>query len=139
MQVYVRIKAVGKRRDVLEPTPYIIPDGAASLRQLLTAVASAEVDRYNTQRTQPRLLPCLTEEQIDAQAAVGKVSFSDVFSDKEADKAKAVQTVLQAWEDGLVRVFMDDAELTGLDTPLNIQAGAVFTFIRLAFLAGRMW
>lgn len=139
MQIYVRTKALGKRRDVLEPVPYNIPDAVASLRQLLTAIVLAEVERYNIQRTQGQLIPYLTAQDIDEQTVAGKVSFGTIFSEKGADKEKAVRTVLHAWEDGLVRVIMDDNELTELDAPLSVPENAVFTFIRLAFLAGRMW
>ena len=45
MQVYVRIKVAGKRKDVLQPTPYHLPDSIGSLRQLLTAFVESEVER----------------------------------------------------------------------------------------------
>ena len=139
MQVYVRVKTLGKRKDVLPPRPYELPEGISSLRGLLTAFVEAEVDRYNSKDTEAPLLSCLTVEEIEAQSETGKVSFVRLWSDRKADKAKAVQTAIQAFDDGLVRVLMDDVELTELDTPLKIHEGAVFTFVRLTFLAGRMW
>lgn len=139
MQIYVRVKALGRRRDVLQPAPYAIPDGIASLRALLSAVAAKEAACYNQKGTEPQLIPYLTAEQIDAQAGAGKVSFGGVFSDKKADTEEAVRTVLQCWQDGLVRVFLDETELLDLDAPLSIPENAVVTFIRLTFLAGRMW
>ena len=81
----------------------------------------------------------LTAKEIEAQAEAGKVGFGRLWSDQKADKAKAVQTAIQAFADGLVRVLMDEAELTELDEPLSVHEGAVFTFVRLTFLAGRMW
>ena len=139
MQVYVRVKTLGKRKDVLPPRPYELPEGISSLRGLLTAFVEAEVDRYNSKGTEAPLLSCLTAEEIEAQSETGKVSFGRLWSDRKADKAKAVQTAIQAFDDSLVRVLMDDVELTELDTPLKIHEGAVFTFVRLTFLAGRMW
>ena len=139
MQVYVRVKALGKRKDVLPPKPYELPEGIGSLRELLTAFVEAEVERYNRKDTELPLLSCLTAEEIEAQAEVGKVGFGRLWSDKKADKAKAVQTAIQAFSDGLVRVIMDDTELTDLDAPLSVPEGAVFTLIRLSFLSGRMW
>ena len=139
MQVYVRIKALGKRKDVLPPNPYELPEGICSLRGLLTAFVEAEVERYNSKDTEAPLLSCLTAKEIEAQAEAGKVGFGRLWSDQKADKAKAVQTAIQAFADGLVRVLMDEAELTELDEPLSVHEGAVFTFVRLTFLAGRMW
>lgn len=139
MQVYVRVKALGKRKDVLPPKPYELPEGISSLRGLLTAFVESEVERYNSKDTEAPLLSCLTAEEIEAQSETGKVSFGRLWSDQKADKAKAVKTAIQAFDDGLVRVLMDEAELFQLDAPLCIREGAVFTFVRLTFLAGRIW
>ncbi len=139
MHVYVRVKTLGKRKDVLPPRPYELPEGIGSLRGLLTAFAEAEVDRYNGKDPEAPLLSCLTAEEIEAQSETGKVSFGRLWSDQKADKAKAVQTAIQAFDDGLVRVLMDETELVQLDAPLTVHEGAVFTFVRLTFLAGRIW
>ncbi len=137
MRIYIRMKSAGKRKDVLAPTPYTIPDDIGNLRQLLTAIAELEVDKYNRKSTEAMIF--LTAGQLDDQAAAGKVSFGTVFSDQKADKQKAVENAIQCWQDGLVRVFMHDTELTELDTPLSIPEDTEFIFFRLTFLAGRMW
>lgn len=139
MQVYVRVKTLGKRKDVMPPKPYELPEGIGSLRELLTAFVEAEVERYNGKDPEAPLLSCLTAEEIEAQSETGKVSFGRLWSDQKADKAKAVKTAIQAFDDGLVRALMDETELTELDAPLKVHEGAVFTFIWLTFLAGRMW
>ena len=139
MQVYVRVKAPGKRKEVMSPRPYELQDSIGSLRELLTAFVEAEVERYNGKDPEAPLLSCLTAEEIEAQSETGKVSFGRLWSDRKADKAKTVKTAIQAFTDGLVRVLMDETELTELDAPLKVHEGAVFTFVRLTFLAGRMW
>ena len=139
MHVYVRVKTLGKRKDVMPPKPYELPEGIGSLRELLTAFVEAEVERYNGKGPEAPLLSCLTAEEIETQSETGKVSFGRLWSDQKADKAKAVKTAIQAFDDGLVRALMDETELTELDAPLKVHEGAVFTFVRLTFLAGRMW
>ena len=139
MRVYIRVKAAGKRRDILRPTPYEIPEHITSLRQLLTAIVESEADRYNKKDTGAQVIPFLTPEQLDDQASTGKISFGTVFSGQKANKRKAVENGIQCWQDGLVRVFMGETELTELDAPLSVPENAEFTFIRLTFLAGRMW
>ena len=62
-----------------------------------------------------------------------------IFSDGKADRQKAVDNAIQCWQDGLVRVFVDEEEAVELDGPLPLRENAVLTFIRLTFLAGRMW
>ena len=139
MDIYVRVKAIGKRKDILAPTTYTIPDGICSLRQLLTAVVQKEVAQYNSKETGAQLIPFLTQQALDDQAKIGKVSFGTIYSDKKADPAKAVANAIGCWEDGLVRVFLNDAELTDLDAPIAIEAQSVLTFIRLTFLSGTFW
>jgi hypothetical protein len=139
MDIYVRIKAIGKRKDILAPTPYEIPEGICSLRQLLTAVVQKEVAQYNNKEREAQLIPFLTQQELEDQAVTGKVSFGTIYSDKKVDPNKAVANAIQCWEDGLVRVFINDEELTSLDALLAIEEQAVFTFIRLTFLAGSVW
>ena len=139
MDIYVRVKAIGKRKDILAPTPYTIPDGICSLRQLLSAVVQKEVAQYNIKEAEAQLIPFLTQQQLDEQSKIGKVSFGTIYSDKKADPGKAVANAIQCWEDGLVRVFMNEEELTDLDAPITIEAKSVLTFIRLTFLAGSIW
>lgn len=139
MDIYVRVKAIGKRKDILAPALYTIPDGICSLRQLLTAVVQKEVDRYNNKEAEAQLIPFLTQQELDDQAKIGKVSFGSIYSDKKADPGKAVANAIGCWEDGLVRVFMNDEELTDLDAKLVIEEKAIFTFMRLTFLAGSIW
>ena len=139
MKIYVRVKTLGKKKDILVPTEYVVPAGIVSLRMLLTAIVEQEVDAYNQKDMDVQMLPFLTQEQLDNQAATGKVSFGRIYSDKKADAPKAVANAIQCWEDGLVRVFQNDTELTTLDDPIEIRENDVFTFIRLTFLAGSMW
>ena len=139
MKIFVRVKALGKKKDILVPTEYVIPDGVDSLRKLLTVIVEQEVRTYNQKGIDVQLIPYLTQEQIDTQAEIGKVSFGRIYSDKKADTKKSIANAIGCWEDGMVRVFMDESELTALDDPIEIKEDAVFTFIRLTFLAGSMW
>ena len=91
MQVYVRVKALGKRKDVLPPKPYELPEGIGSLRELLTAFVESEVERYNNKEPELPLLSCLTAEEIEAQSEAGKVGFGRLWSDKKEEKAKMIR------------------------------------------------
>ena len=139
MQVYVRVKTLGKRKDALQLMPYELPDSVGSLRQLITAFVEYEVERYNQKEADAHLMPWLTAQQVDDMVETGKVGFGGIFSDHKADREHAIENAIQCCEDGMVRVLMDGTELTEPDAPLTVREGAVFTFIRLTFLAGRMW
>lgn len=139
MRIFVQMKAAGRRKPVLNDVPYELPDGIMTLRELLTALVKTEVERYNQKGTDVRLVPFLTEEEIEDRAAAGKVGFGRIYSEQRADAEKAVKNALQCYEDGLVRVFQGERELTGLDTLVSMEEGDRLTLIRLTFLAGRLW
>ena len=198
MRIYLKMKTPGKRRPILDDIPYEIPDNTATLRELLTALVQAEVERYNGKpRSSPSdeappgldspsdeappgldspsdeappgldspsvealsapdhaektgrpelpgasesgLLSFLSPDALQEQAGTGKVSFGRVYSAKKADPDKAVENALQCFRDGLVRVFREEQEITGLEEPLGVQPQDHFTLIRLTFLAGSLW
>jgi hypothetical protein len=139
MNVYIKLKSAGKRRVLLDNFPYVLPDTTATLRQLLEAVVSQEVEKYNSRGVENMLVPFLTEAEISDQGTVGKVGFGRIYSDVKANPIKALETALQGFEDGLFRVVINETEATELDLPLNIQENDVLTFIRLTLLAGRLW
>ncbi len=139
MKIYVQVKAAGKRRPALERVPYEIPEGIRTLRDFLREIVDLEVECYNQKGTDVQVLPFLTKEEVEERAESGKVAFGRIYSEKKADSVKAVENAIQCFEDGLVRVFQNEEEREALDTPMQIQEGDIFTFIRLTFLAGRLW
>ena len=139
MKILVQMKAAGRKRPALENVPYELPDCTATLRELLTALVDMEVKRYNEKGTDVQMIPYLTKEEVEDQAASGKVGFGRIYSEKKADPVKAAENALQCFEDGLVRVFLEDQELTGLDEAICLKEGSRLTLIRLTFLAGRLW
>lgn len=139
MQIYVQVKALGKRRPILNKLPREIPDNLTSLQEFLTEIVRQEVESYNRKGEDVQLIPFLTKEELENQTETGKVGFGRIYSDRKADLAKATENAIQCYKDGLVRVFRNEDELTDLEGPLTIQAEDSFTFIRLTFLAGRMW
>ena len=139
MDVFIKLKSVGKRRPALEGIPYVLPDGIATLRQLIEAVVCQEVETYNSKGLDNMLIPFLTEAEIADQSTVGKVGFGRLYSDRKADPKKAIDTALQGFEDGMFKVVVGEKEATMLDAPLELHEKDTLTFIRLTFLAGRMW
>jgi len=139
MNVYIKLKSAGKRRPALDDAPYALPDGIASLRQLIETVVRREAGAYNSRGTENMLVPFLTEAEISDQTADGKVGFGRLYSDKKADPEKAIEAALQGFEDGLFRVMVGDKETTELDAPLDIRENDTLTFVRLTFLSGRFW
>ena len=138
MKVFVRIKSLKKRKST-ELRSYELSEGIGTVRGLIAAFVHAEVERFNDKDMELPLLALMSAEEIDNNAKAGKVAFGRLWSDNKADEARAVEAAFAAFDDGLFRVLMDDEELKELDHPVKITEGTVFTFIRLTFLAGRMW
>lgn len=139
MNIFVCIKSAGKRRPALNDIPYNIPDHVTTLRSFLTELVGIEVEKYNKKESSAQVLPLLTQEEIESCAEMGKIGFGSIYSEKKADRVKAVENAIQCFEDGLVRVFQNEMELKRLDEPVQIQEGDRFMLIRLTFLAGRLW
>ena len=139
MNIYIKLKSIGKRRPILENVPYNLPDRISALRQLIEAIVRQEADTFNSRGLENMLVPFLTEAEIDEQSMVGKVGFGRLYSDKKVDPDDAVKTALQGFEDGLFRVLINDKEAEDLDETLEIFENDTLTFVRLAFLTGRLW
>ena len=83
----------------------------------------------------------VSEENIKSMAEIGKIAFGYIYNDKEPDTEMAIDTALLAYEDGMVRLFINgvEAEYKEEGTPISLSEGDEITFVRLAMLAGRMW
>lgn len=139
MNVYIKLKSVGKKRPILDNIPYTLPDNLVSLRQLIEAIVRQEVSDYNNRKAESMLVPFLTETEISDKSIVGKVGFGRLYSDNKACPEKASETALQGFEDGLFRVMVGEKEAVNLDEPLELHENDTLVFIRLTFLAGRLF
>lgn len=136
-ELTLRLKRLGKKR--MHTVPYRISDEVKTLSDLINACVAAEVARFNASREESKLLPFLSPAEIQKQSEAGKVAFGDVANRDKADPDQATAVALQAWQDGLFIVFIDDDEIKTLDQELPIAEGSVITFMRLTFLTGALW
>lgn len=139
MKVFVQMKSAGKRRPVLEKREYELHGDISTLKDIILAVVNTEVSAYNAKGVNAAVTQFLTEPEIEDVALQGKIGFGKIYSDKKADEAKAREVALQAFEDGLFRVFINDIECTRIDAPSGLCEGDTLTFIRFTFLSGRLW
>jgi hypothetical protein len=79
----------------------------------------------------------LTARQIEAAAEKGKVEMGgSEVPVQEVDADSAVAAALQAFEDGLYLVVIDENEHRKLDSQVYLQPDSRITFVRLTLLAG---
>ena len=79
------------------------------------------------------------EDRIKAGAQAGKVTYGDSMDDRKADAEKAVLNALQCFDDGIVALFADGVRYTRREEQIPLKDQSEVTFVRLTFLAGRMW
>lgn len=139
MKLYVNVKQAGSRKNYIAKEEIDMSGRPSALRQLIAAIVSKNVKNFNSKVKGGTFLNYLTKEQTSGKLAVGRVSFGDANNPAEADLEKALEVAYSAYEDGIYRVFVNDAEAGLLDDALDLKEEDVLTFIRLTMLAGRMW
>jgi hypothetical protein len=134
-------KALGRKKPLFAdwsiPFPPDLGDGGSvTLRDLISRVVRTEVEAFKQRQQERRLFRALTERQIQEGAAKGKVEMggSDLAQKVDADEATA--TALQAFEDGLYLVVVDEQEQRSLDAQVFLRADSKVAFVRLVMLAG---
>lgn len=107
----------------------------SSLRELLTELTRYELGKQGMNRE----ASVLQETDIQNQSKLGRVAFGISYNENKPDMDKAIETMVQDFEDGLFRVFINEKEYTELDGSVQITDGAEVALVRLVMLAGRMW
>ena len=79
------------------------------------------------------------ESRFKEGAQAGKVTYGDSMDDRKADAEKAVLNALQCFDDGIVALFADGVRYTRREKQIPLKDQSEVTFVRLTFLAGRMW
>lgn len=139
--ITVEAKVVGQRRPVFTDWRVPLPPEAdgrrpLTLRDLITVVVNNEVEAFKGRQEERRLARVLTKEQIEEGAAKGKIESGEREFQQEVNADAAVGTALQAFEDGLYFVFLDDVQQERLDQEVAVKNDSHLMFVRLVALAG---
>lgn len=139
MNIYVTVKAAGKRKSYIDNREIPLTEPPATLKELLTAIIIHQVRVHEAKETDAALLPYLTSEEIEQQGSMGKVGFGAKYNSRTTDLTEAISVGLLAFEDGLFRVFIREQEAERLEDPIVLQDGDDVALIKFTMLAGRMW
>ena len=134
-------KALGRKKPLFAdwsiPFPPDLGDGGSlTLRDLIGRVVRAEVEAFQKRQQERRLFRALTEKQIEAGTAKGKIEAGGSDLNQKVDAEEAVATALEAFEDGLYLVVIDEQEQRSLDAQVFLQSDSTVAFVRLVMLAG---
>ena len=133
----VQGKALGRKKPLFDEFSVSPPaTGVLTLRSLLGHVVRQEVAAFKNRQAERRLLYALTARQIDEGLTKGKVDSGGSALDQKVDMDSAIATAIEAFQDGLYLVVLDETELKDLDSPVTLSEASRLTFIRLSLLAG---
>jgi hypothetical protein len=137
----ISARALGKRTPLVPDwgLPWPPEEGSGqslTLRDLITCIVHNEVRGFEKRQEKHKLVRILTEREIESGLEKGRVDSGGYDRRQEVDPDEAVGTALQAFEDGLYLVFLDEEEQRDLDKQVFLRPDSKLTFIRLSMLAG---
>lgn len=135
-------RTVGQRRPLFAdwsiPYPPELRGGGdeLTLRDVITRVVTGEVEAFRQRQEDRKTVRALTARQIADGAARGKIDMGGRDLQQAVDLDSSIAAALQAFEDGLYLVLVDDIQHDNLDRPVRLQPDSRITFLRLTMLAG---
>jgi hypothetical protein len=137
----ISARAMGKRKPLVPDwqIPWPPDEGggeALTLRELITRIVHNEVQTFEKRQEERKLIRILTEREIESGLEKGRVDSGGRDLHQKVNADEAVGTALQAFEDGLYLVFLDEEEQRDLDKQVFLRPDSKLTFVRLTMLAG---
>ena len=135
-------KAIGRKKPLFAewsmPMPPKLREGEGqTLREVISTIVISEVNAFRKRQSDRQFLHVLTSQDIKDGAERGKVTMGlSEVAPQEVDNEAAISTALQAFEDGIFLVVLDDQEYRDLDAQVYLKPDSRITFIRLTLLAG---
>ena len=139
MQIRINVKGASRKKAAVVQRIYEYPDRQMTVEDFLTETVRQCVREYNARKDAGEILRLFSAEELEDKAAGGKVAYGGPMDDRKADEEKAVATALQCFDDGMAALFADGVRYTERKEILPLRDQSEVTFVRLTFLAGRMW
>jgi hypothetical protein len=135
-------KVVGQKRPIftdwyIELPPVDENNGdRLKLRDLITSIVVREVDAFITRQEERKLARVMSRQEVEQGVQSGKVDVGERDPGQKINTPDAIATALQAFEDGLYFVFIDEVQETNLDSEVFLKANSKVIFLRLTALVG---
>lgn len=141
LTVTIAAKVLGQKKPVFTDWNIPLPpdkDGSRplTLRDLITLLVIKEVDGFKERQEQRKLAQIFTKEQIEKGAERGKIDMGERDLQQNVDADVAVAVALQAFEDGLYYVFIDEVQQEKLEQTVFVHDQSQILFVRMIALAG---
>lgn len=133
---------LGSKRPLLDDWSFSPPpdwryDGnAPTLRDVITRIVREEVAAFKSRQRQRATFQAMTEVEVQEAARRGAVKPGLEGPEQEVNEDAAIANALQAFEDGIYLIFIDEQEQTSLDRQVFLREDSTIKFVRLVMLAG---
>lgn len=135
-------KVVGQKRPLFSDWRVELPPidedhgDRLKLRDLITSIVAREVEAFKDRQAERRLARVMSRQRIEQGVDLGKVDPGEHDLAQSITTEDAIAVALQAFEDGLYFVFIDEAQQTQLDSEVFLKNNSKVVFLRLTALAG---
>ena len=139
MQIRINVKGASRRKAAVVQRICEYPEREMTVEEFLALTVRQNVREYNARKDAGEILRLFSSEALEEKAQGGKVAYGSPMDDRKADEEKAVVTALQCFDDGMVALFADSVRYNERKEIIPLRDQSEVTFVRLTFLAGRMW
>jgi hypothetical protein len=142
IELTVEAKVVGQKRPLftdwrVELPPLDENQGShLKLRDLITSIVIKEVEAFRLRQEERKLARVMSSQQIQQSAEAGKVDPGERDLQQTVNTDEAIGVALQAFEDGLYFVFIDEVQQTNLESEVFLKSNSKMVFLRLTALVG---
>jgi hypothetical protein len=140
--IVVEGKVVGQKRSLFTDWHIELPalddkqGDHLKLRDLITSIVMEEVEAFKLRQGERKLARVMSRQEIEQSAARGKVDPGARDFQQPVNSDDAIAVALQAFEDGLYFVFVDEIQQTNLDSEIFLKTNSKVVFLRLTALVG---
>jgi hypothetical protein len=140
--IMVEGKVVDRKRSLFTgwrielPPPNENQGDHLKLRDLITSIVMKEVEAFQLRQEESKLARVMSRQEIERSAISGKVDPGERDLQQQVHVEEAVAVALQAFEDGLYFVFVDEVQQTSLDSEVFLKTDSKVVFLRLTALVG---
>ena len=137
MNVTMTVKQIGRKK-ALTTRNYSLGNFSSqpTLTELLTRIVTLEVNAFRERQADNQFLRVLTETQLLEAADTGKINLGGQEFTQEVNTDEAIQTAIQAFQDGLYYVFNGETQIEYLTDVVNLELHQDIMFLRLVALVG---
>ena len=142
VSITVEGKVVGQKRSLFTDWRIELPPESErqgdhlKLRDLITSIVNEEVNAFMLRQEERKLPRVMNRRQIKQGVLGGKVDPGEHDIQQEVNIDEAVAVALQAFEDGLYFVFIDEIQQIHLDSEVFLKTNSKVMFLRLTALVG---